>query len=226
MMLVLIPALGCDAGLYAPLVPLLEQAECRTVVAGADNMTDNARQVLGQAPDSFIVLGTSFGGTVAAHVAVMAPERVRGLVVIGSWPGAAADPALGLRRSARIRGGEFDRVVAEMAAMIAHLPGPNGPAACEAFAAMARTQGPDLMARQSDALAHRPNLLPALGNLKCPSLLLWGAHDKFVSAADGRTLAAAMPGARFVELPECGHFPSLEYPVETAAAIQGWMAEI
>jgi pimeloyl-ACP methyl ester carboxylesterase len=219
--LVLIPALGCDADLYAPLAPLLGQTSCRVIVADAGNMADNARQVLGQAPGSFVVLGTSFGGTVAAHVAVMAPERVRGLVVIGSWPGAAADPSAGLRRSARIRGGEFDQVVAEMAAMIS----PRQPAR-DSFAAMARANGPDLMARQSDALAHRPNLLPDLGNLKCPSLLLWGEQDQFVSAVDGRKLAAAMPGSRFVELPDCGHFPSLEYPGETATAIKDWMATL
>ena len=53
--------------------------------------------------------------------------------------------------------------------MIAHLPGPNGPATRHAFIAMARKQGAELMARQSDALANRGDLRPRLG--KSPARL-------------------------------------------------------
>ena len=63
--LIMIPALGCDAGLYAPLVPLLgDLVSLRTVIADGDRLDGCVAQVLAAAPESFVVLGTSFGGRV------------------------------------------------------------------------------------------------------------------------------------------------------------------
>ena len=90
---------------------------------------------------------------------------------------------------------------------------------------MARIQGAEFMARQSEAMAHRPDLLSKLAALQIPALLIWGEHDKFVPAADGRRLAAMIPGSRYAELPDCGHFPSLEYPEETAQIIEHWLID-
>lgn len=224
--LVMIPAFGCDERLYAPIAPLLpSNVLATTLVADFDSIESSAEHVLAQAPERFVVLGTSFGGRVALQTALSAPERVDGLIVIGSGPGPVADPKAGWRRSERLRAGEAEAVMAEMGDMISHLPGPNGPATREAFIEMCRTVGTDAMTRQSDALAKRIDLRPRLKEIACPALLLWGAEDKFSATADGRAMAAAMPKGRYVELAGCGHFPTLEYPEETAAAISQWMVD-
>jgi pimeloyl-ACP methyl ester carboxylesterase len=90
---------------------------------------------------------------------------------------------------------------------------------------MCASVGPDVMSRQSDALAKRADLRPRLQEIACPALMLWGVHDKFSPAGDGLRMAAAMPNGRYVEIAECGHFPTLEYPDETAAAIDHWMED-
>jgi len=90
---------------------------------------------------------------------------------------------------------------------------------------MCGTLGVDAMTRQSDALANRADLWPRLGEVQCPALMLWGVHDKYVAAADGLKMSAAMPRGRYVELADCGHFPTLEYPDETAAALAHWMED-
>ena len=126
--LVMIPALGCDGRLYADIVPRLSDVvELITIVVDRDEMGACARQVLEQAPEKFIIMGTSFGGRVALEVAFAAPQKVQGLVVIGAGAGVAADPSGGFRRAARLRGSEFENVVTEMADMISHLSGPRGP---------------------------------------------------------------------------------------------------
>lgn len=224
--LVAIPAFGCDARLYAPIRHLLPgSVEMSVEIADADSFAGCVAQVLAGAPERFVVMGTSFGGRLAIELTLAAPQRVSGLVVIGSGPGPAADLAAGRRRSSRLRAGEADAVVAEMAAIISHLPGPNGPAARDAFIAMARTQGPDVMARQSDALAGRIDLWPRLSEVECPALMLWGKHDQFSPAADGLRMSAAIARGRYVELASCGHFPTLEYPDESAAAISHWLTD-
>jgi pimeloyl-ACP methyl ester carboxylesterase len=225
--LVMIPALGCDGVLYDELAPALADLVApRAIVAGADRLAACVADVLASAPAEFVILGTSFGGRVAMEVAAAAPDRVSGLIVIGASAGPSPDPAAGHRRTMRLRGGEFAGVLAEMADMVAHPEGPHGAATRAHFIAMAERHGAELMARQSDALAHRGDLRPAMAALACPALLIWGRHDRFVAAADGMALAATMPRARFVEIAQCGHFPSLEAPEETAMAIRHWLIDM
>ena len=222
--LVMIPALGCDGGLYADILPRLSGVvEPVTIIADRDTLTGCVQQVLNQAPEKFIVLGTSFGGRTALEVAFAAPQRVEGLVVIGAGPGVAADPSAGFRRTERLRGEEFERVVMEMADMVSHLPGPNGATARNAFISMAREQGGALMARQSAALSKRGDLWPRLGEIYCPSLMLWGREDKFSPAADGLKMSKSLPHGRYAEISDCGHFPSLEAPEETGDILLHWL---
>ncbi len=225
--LIMIPALGCDAGLYAGIAPLLPGGvRVSTIIPDGESFDQCVAQVLKQPPERFVILGTSFGGREAMEVALAAPERVTGLVVIGAGPGPVADRQAGVRRVERLRGGEFEQVVAEMEAIIAHLPGPNGLSTRETFAAMCRAQGAELMARQAAALAKRIDLKPRLGEISCPALMLWGVHDQFSPAADGLRMSAAVQCGRYVELAECGHFPTLEYRQETAAAISHWLGDM
>jgi len=226
MPLIAIPSLACDHRLYDEVAAALAPSIAfTTVIPDADSFAGCVAEVLAQAPERFVILGTSFGGRVALEVTLATPERVAGLVVIGAGPGPVADPVAGRRRSERLRAGEFEQVVAEMAAIISHLPGPRGAAARDAFAAMARQQGKDLMARQSDALANRTDRWPRLQEIRCPALMLWGAQDQFSPPAEGLRLSAGVQHGRYVELPDCGHLPTLEYPDECARALEHWLAD-
>ena len=46
-----------------------------------------------------------------------------------------------------------------------------------------------------------------------------------IDTADGLRMASLMAHGRYVELADCGHFPTLEYPEETAAAIAHWLQD-
>ena len=221
--LIQIPALGCNAGLYAPFNAALG-VQGKTTVAVASRMAGCVEQVLAQAPPEFILMGTSFGGRVAMETALAAPARVKGLIIIGAGPGPVVDQAGGLLRSARARGREFENVLQEMGDIISHLPGPRGPQTMEAFRAMSRKLGPENFALQSDALAHRTDLWPRMGEIKCPVLCLWGDHDQYTAAEVGQKIAAAVPYGQCVILPDCGHFPTLEYPAEAAQTVKNWLA--
>ncbi len=213
--LVMLPAMGCDHRLYA--------ARAGDVcITDEPSIAACVKQVLAAAPRRFIVMGTSFGGRVALETALAAPDRVAGLIVIGSGAKAVADPVAGYRRASRLRGGEFDRVVTEMGAMVSHLPGPMGPVARDLFIAMAHDLGPERMGNQAEAMATRADVSASLGGITCPALMLWGREDQFSPATDGMAMAAAMPQGRYVEIAECGHFPTLEAPEAASAIIQHW----
>jgi pimeloyl-ACP methyl ester carboxylesterase len=223
--LVMLPAMGCDQRLYASLAGRLDDTATAYVIADGDDMSVCVSQVLRAAPPMFILLGTSFGGRVALETSLAAPTRVVGLIVIGSGARPVADPAAGWRRVERMRGNEFPDVVREMGDMVSHLPGPHGPATRDAFLEMAKDMGPARMSNQAEAMATRGDVRERLPDIFCPALMLWGAEDKFSPASDGLAMAAAMPHGRYVEIADCGHFPSLEAPEETAAIIRHWLAD-
>ena len=60
-------------------------------------------------------------------------------------------------------------------------------------------------------------LLPTLAGL--PTLVIVGAEDTITPPDAARRMAAAIPGARLVVVPNAGHVPSVERPNETTAAI-------
>ena len=219
-----IPALGCDRHLYAPFNAALRM-KAQTIIPTANRMEGCVEQVLAEAPDEFILLGTSFGGRVAMEVTLTAPTRVKGLVVIGAGPGPVTDQAGGLTRSARVRGSEFENVLQEMGEIISHLPGPRGVETMEAFRTMSRNLGREKFALQSDALAYRADLWPRLSEINCPVLCLWGEQDQYTSADVGQKIAATVGHGKYVALKNCGHFPTLEYPEESAHFVRNWLLQ-
>ena len=220
--LIQVPALGCDQGLYAPFNAQLG-LQTQTLIPIANRIAGCVEQVLAQAPDEFILLGTSFGGRVAMETALAAPKRVKGLIIIGAGPGPVADQAGGLLRSARVRGAEFENVLTEMGDIISHLPGPRGVETMQAFRSMSRHMGAENFALQSDSLAYRTDLWPRMAEIICPVLCLWGEHDQYSGPEVGEKIAAAVPQGICVVLPDCGHFPTLEYPEASAQIVKDWL---
>src|SRR5438445_372139 len=86
------------------------------------------------------------------------------------------------------------------------------------------------MARNREATAlfawnpymYDPKLRARLHRIRIPTLLLWGAHDGFAPPAYGRNFCAAVPGAKFEEIPEAGHFPHMEQPEAVARHVIGF----
>jgi pimeloyl-ACP methyl ester carboxylesterase len=73
-----------------------------------------------------------------------------------------------------------------------------------------RTSAPsEWFAAQVDAaLGH--DMRARLGSITVPTLVVTGAEDQMVPPRLGRALAEAVPGARYVEIPEAGHSVNLE----------------
>lgn len=224
--LVMVPALCCDEGLYRDVAAGLGDLVDVVIIApAAPSFAACGAQILARAPERFILLGTSFGGRVALELALAAPERVIGLCVIGAGAGAVADPAGGRARGEALRGGREEEIYQAFAKIITHLPAPRGAAARDAFLAMARRADPLRVALQNDALLGRVDRWGDLPRIACPSLMLWGRHDQFSPAADGVRMAGLMPKARFAEIADCGHLPTLEAPEACVATLRHWLLD-
>lgn len=223
MLILAVPAFACDGDLHEPLVPLLRpDFDLETVVAEAPDMAACARVVVNAAAGRpFVALGTSFGGHVAREAALLAPDLVRGLVVMGAGAGEVGDRGPYDRRRERVESGEIEEMIEEMARTIVFDEEGRGGEAADAFRLMARRAPTDRLLSQNEALLTRPGRTRGdLGGLAVPALLLWGEEDRFSPPSQGEALAAMLPDAAFLALEECGHLPSLETPMRVASAIR------
>ena len=64
-----------------------------------------------------------------------------------------------------------------------------------------------------ESMRERPDSRPLLAEIRIPTLVLVGSADVLTPPAVARTLADAIPGARYAEVPEAGHVAPLEQPL-------------
>lgn len=212
MPVVFIPALLCDEQLYRDVIAALGEAIVpHVLLSPRPRLEDSVADILKRAPAHFALVGTSYGGNLAMEVALAAPERVTALWLMGCNPAApqagGPDLAGGLEATP-------DAVVDMLAGLVVHK---DAVAQAAAFKAMAQRVGGPAGAAQARALNARRESASRLGALTMPAMMLWGEQDALVPVAVGQALATALPNARFEVLPECGHLPTLEKPVESAA---------
>ena len=75
------------------------------------------------------------------------------------------------------------------------------------------------------AMRDRPDRTAELARIDCPTLVMVGADDALTPPAEARALAAAIPGARVVELGGAGHLSNLEAPAAFHAALTQFLDE-
>lgn len=167
------------------------------------------------------IVGSSYGGAVAATVALDHPHLVEKLVLVGAVTnnrptryllmrmfgspviGDILSPlVVGSRRLLRMRMKRvYDRhawPLDERRVQARHLPlSTRG-----THRAIIRT------VRRWDAerVSREAHLL------KPPTLILWGDRDREVPITDGERLHREIPGSRFFVFKNCGHLPHEEYP--------------
>jgi pimeloyl-ACP methyl ester carboxylesterase len=73
--------------------------------------------------------------------------------------------------------------------------------------------------------AKRHNVEERLGNIRVPTLIVWGKEDRITPPEIAERFHARIPGSHLVYLPNCGHAPMLERPDAFDAAVSEWLVE-
>ena len=76
---------------------------------------------------------------------------------------------------------------------------------------------------RGDEISDAHDLVPRLGEVTAPALILAGRHDLSAPPSRAELLRAGILNAESVVLEESGHFPYLEEPEECFAAIRAWL---
>lgn len=234
--LVLLHGWGLNAQVWDCIVPQLSSQFTLHLVdlpgygrsSGFSAMTlqEMAERVLAQAPQRAIWLGWSLGGLVASKIALLAPERVSGLVTVASspcfsaqdeWPGIKPDVLAGFQRQLSE---DFQRTV-------------------ERFLAL-QTMGTDTARQDARQLKQAVLSLPmpspevlnggleilktedlreALTGLEIPFLRLYGRLDGLVPRNIVATLDACWPQSQSLIFPKAAHAPFISHPDDFCIAL-------
>ena len=171
-----------------------------------------------------VLLGNGFGGSVALAFALAHPERIAKLVLSDA---AACFPPEGRQAFALMAQKVADSglaAVAEIAAKRVHSPAylAAHPEAVEQRKKV--LLGIDPRAFQAACrILQETDLTPLLHHLRVPTLVVCGELDQATPPALNKAIAEKVAGARYVELPGCGHCPPLEQPEAFLAAIRDFI---
>jgi pimeloyl-ACP methyl ester carboxylesterase len=167
------------------------------------------------------LVGSSYGGAVAATIALDYPSVVEKLTLVGAVtnnkptrymlmrlfgspvigdilsPLLAGSRTLLRRRMKRV----YDRhswVLDERRVQARHLP-LRTRGTHRAIIRTVRRWDADRVSRDAHLITQ-------------PSLIMWGENDREVPLRDGERIHQEIPGSRFIVFRECGHIPHEEYP--------------
>jgi pimeloyl-ACP methyl ester carboxylesterase len=74
-----------------------------------------------------------------------------------------------------------------------------------------------------NAAREKERLDDRLGNIKVPTLVVWGKQDKLLPIESGERYAAGIAGAKLVSFEKCGHVPPVEKTEEFLAAVMPFL---
>jgi pimeloyl-ACP methyl ester carboxylesterase len=69
----------------------------------------------------------------------------------------------------------------------------------------------------------RPDSRAGFAAIACPTLVVVGDEDQPTPPELAREMAAGIPGARLVIVPQCGHLSTMERPKEVTKALIDWL---
>ena len=162
------------------------------------------------------LLGLSFGGWLAAEVALKAGSRVKRLILVD---------ALGIKVSGRETPDILDVFNTHPQAVVRasfHDPARWAPNYDDMSdeALILRARNWEALCRYGwHPYMHNPQLKRWLGCVKAQTLVLWGASDAIVAPEYGRAYAACIPGAAFELIADAGHHPEIEQPAALAERV-------
>ena len=226
--LVFIPGLMLTPRLYDPQVAAFRD---RFPIAfgetlNMDSITAMAEAALATTEDAIIPVGLSMGGYVALEMARLAPERLRGLIVMDS--NAATDSTDRKAERQRLIDmsslGKFRGVTKTLLAQFIAHANLDDETITMPIMTMAEQVGRENFILQQQAIMSRRDQFDTLRQLDIPGLFIVGSEDiAFLEPV--RDMSAAMKNSTYVEIADADHLPTLEEPEAVIDAMEGFLGK-
>jgi pimeloyl-ACP methyl ester carboxylesterase len=244
--IVLWPSLLCDGGMWRGQIEPLSALGRVIVFDGPGHgksevpplftLEDNADALLdalGELQvDRITMLGLSWGGMVAMRMALRHPRRVRALALLDT-SAEAEERAARIKYRIMVSFGRrlgMPRPLAEaqiVPLMFSDRMRASQPDVVDRFVRAASGFSREGTARASLAVVvHRKDILPQLGAIRVPTLVLCGREDRATAPVHSERIAQAIPGAKLVWIEGAGHLSALEKPREVTEHLVNFVRSV
>ena len=203
--IVLVPGLGSSVRNHLAILPTLwrhgsvfvaNQTRDETIAA-------MAARVLSEAPAKFSLIGHSLGGYIVLEMIRQAPDRIVRLALLNTSARPDTPEATAVRneRVAETRAGRYAEMQAKNFPLSVHPDRVNDPQLIEMSRLTREDSGPEAFIRQQTAIIARKDSRPYLKDIRVPTLVLSGDRDMLISNEFSKEMAAMIPGAKLVIVP-------------------------
>jgi len=185
-----------------------------------------------------VIVGSSFGANVAAHLFLRMRSRIDGLVLVGCGPAlnsvetlarmyeqsftngikAMADPTLDTCRR-RMNNLVFDAKSVPEALVLLQLTLYALPGARDRYERRMR-------GIKDRAALERFDVTSKISQVTAPSLVIWGRQDVRGSLEEAERAAKLLPDGQWVLYENCGHLPYLEHPDRFNAQVREFVVRV
>src|SRR5688572_18126789 len=171
------------------------------------------------------LVGNSMGGWVAAWTAIKYPNRVEKIVLADA---AGIVPAnFSETQVYQLNNSTRDEIRANMKLIFANPALQNNEALVDQFMTARVTAGDggtinsliESIKRREDFLNDR------LGEIKKPTLIIWGKQDGLLPVADAHTFNKRIAGSELLLFDQCGHAPQFEKAADFNKAVLAFLAK-
>jgi pimeloyl-ACP methyl ester carboxylesterase len=180
-----------------------------------------------------ILIGHSFGARVGMQIAINDPERVAALVAIAPEAFATERPTVARAVAAPLLGYALTYYATAPALTRTGLKLAVKHEQCLTEALVAGYARPlyvrgSVLSQIWQAKSPKDGARPVPqhhADVRCPTLIIWGADDPIFPAEHGRTLVGVLPDAALTIIDDVGHIPHEENEHVTMSTILAFLAE-
>lgn len=162
-----------------------------------------------------VLCGLSMGGYVAFAFLRKYPQRVQGLILADTRPGADPDEVKANREQVALLAlSQGTGAVADLQIpkVLSDYTRQHHPSVEQSVRQMINAATPQGIAAASRGMALRSDASDLLSSIACPTLVVVGEQDMLTPPTVAREYAASIPRSQFATIPHAGHLSALEQP--------------
>jgi pimeloyl-[acyl-carrier protein] methyl ester esterase len=191
--------------------------------------TWRVHETLARITERYSLLGWSLGGQFALDLAAAMPGAIENLVLVNAsprflaapgWP-FGTHPALLRRLEKRLELARINTIDEFMSLQVRGMPERTAARVLKKMRALQESHGtphPEALVNGLERLRNG-DLRAALTQVRVPTLVVGGSHDRIIHPSASRALAA-LAGGRYVEFREAAHVPFLSHPKRFAQLVR------
>ena len=183
--------------------------------------------------DNAVLVGNSYGATLAVQAVLANPERIDGLILVDAAVYVQEEMPAWLMNSPQMEhvGLLFARQIGQNEAFISQTySDPEKISEERMKLTTIQTQVTDWDTAYWQYLkvwgADAPDYVSMLSEIQQPTLVISGENDHVVPLEDSERLNAELPNSELIVLADCGHVPQEECPVSFQDAVAQWLIEL